>query len=448
LSLFPLPLAHFEHLFRVAQGPLYPQDFVARADFEGRVDRDVLAEAFVLARARHPLLRARLEEGRTWVLPEQESPLPLTWVDSEPELLPEDRPAIDVCREDGFRVRMCETAAGFTVCVEANHACSDGVGICQFFADLFLAYRALLEGEAEPSWAPCDPSLLVDRGKLIHRLPIVNSDGSTSLRGRLRDAWRIYGRTGVELRGDGPWPVQGAVRSPVWWRTFAPETLPGLEREARRLEGTVNHLLLVALFGVLARWSRERHGLSPASVLKVAYPVDCRRRSDLRAPAMNKVGGACLNFPIAVCEDTERLAEELITETRIIKRFGLGALVQRLLDVVFRVPLVARLGLPVGLGNVTGSLTYVGDLNRVARFRSLSHAPVFQGPGYRILRVAASPALKAGTPCIGSVMTVAGRMTLGMVFDRRLFSAEAQQEFVDLLVDRIRAVSASPCGGE
>ena len=137
----PLPLAPFERHMLRDDRPAYPMSFFIRLHFFGRVNLSALRTALPMVLARHPLLRAVVQEvGRQfqWATSPTEPAIDVVSLPGG-ACLPEPR-AIDLRQEPGLHVWAVEEAERFQLLLQFHHACCDALGAFVFIEDLLTAY--------------------------------------------------------------------------------------------------------------------------------------------------------------------------------------------------------------------------------------------------------------------------------------------------------------------
>jgi hypothetical protein len=317
-----LPLSAMEEFFFWDDRPAYPCDCFVRLRFSGRLDRPAFERATLVALARHPLLRAKVEiVGRRLQWSVVEGPAPVvTW-----EMAPVGGPLpparhIDLEREMGvrFHLRSDARTAASELTIQFHHACCDASGFASFLCDLLLSYA----GEALP---PLDSGLLAGRGrfglgagKLLRMLP-------RQLVGLL-GARQFLMRRPVPIvphqacADDSPLPADYPA---TLGHTFDREATAALRQTAKRREVTTNDLLACDFFLALAEW-RARQNAADDGWLRMMVPVSLRRESDAPMPAANVVSTVFLDRRGSDFADAGDLLRGIHAEMDLIKRNQLG----------------------------------------------------------------------------------------------------------------------------
>jgi diacylglycerol O-acyltransferase len=146
-------------------------------------------------------------------------------------------------------------------------------------------------------------------------------------------------------RRDGPGPLRGtaSVGRRAAWTT--PQDLDRVKAVARRLEVSVNDVLLAAVAGGLRRWLLDDGG-HPAD-LRVMVPVDLRSGHQPPAELGNRFGIVFVPLPVGTASAAERVAAVRAATTRA-KRSAVAPASYLLLGLVGHLPHWGQ-GLAAGL---------------------------------------------------------------------------------------------------
>jgi hypothetical protein len=326
-SLWPLPLTPFEVYYHLDDSPEYPTTFPVLLRFTGMLDRERFAAALAQAVARHPLLRAQIEErgGKACWVAAGDVPR-LDWADMSAPLPSGSSDYLDLTAGPGLQtwVRAAPNAA--QVIFQFHHACCDGLAALQFIQDVLAFYRADADGNlAEVSLRPLDANLLRGRGTIASDDP----REPKPLQG-LRDAWytlkvwsTILFRPPMPLAE--PPGIYRELRQLLEFEisTLSREETAALRRIAAEQGATTNDLVIRDLLLVLQKWNRREANLG-AGRLRINVPVSVRTRTEADMPAANRIGYAFVTDEGMSGEDPRQLLDVVREETRRIKEWKLA----------------------------------------------------------------------------------------------------------------------------
>lgn len=444
MSPFPLALSLCERVMLLQHDPRYPAQFTTEVEFRGALDRDALRRTLPEALARHPLFCARIEEGRRWVLPQDRSPPEITWVEGGPPLLEPTRRAFDPAREDGIRIWCRVEEQSWTLTLEVNHLCTDGVGVVYFATDWVLAYEAQVFGLEAPRWVDSDLELLRERDQLRRAQGRSDAQDDLSVTGILREVVDFLWHRPTRLPGGALDPVPGPRLSEMRKRVLSPAQAACLRRAARAAGGTSNDILTARCFQALRRWWELRAPSRTPGWLQLMLPTNQRGLRDSRSPASNKVGWSFLGYRFETCACPDRLLQEVLVDTREIKQRELGVLIFDILGCIAMVPGLLPLLLRFPFHIASAVLSNMGRVEDIFRARIARGQGGLPGMKSRLVRVTAAPPIPPGAGVALAIVTMDSGTHVGAHFDSSLFTREMQEEFLDLVMEQLEEASAAP----
>lgn len=451
-GLFPLRLVPIETFFVADDRDDCPMTSWIEMRFASPMQRDILHQAIVQSVHRHPLLASRLVDlgGKPhW----QYVP------DFTPELrCPEKNPMlvdrghgpspqrIDLREEPGCRfwyaVQRGENAAATPTCrltIQLHHACCDGGGFRRVLIDILSAYSAATSPEntnESPRKRRIDslrPDRLIERGDFsaIEQHPPKIRLG---LWQKIRNAHYFHFQKPEPLRGEPkPRPSDRAsdsVNEPLRHFGFDEPTSSRLLELCRQREVAVNDLALAILFRTCRQWNRA-HGMDrPGDRIRLLMPMDLRTRSDLRAPAMNRLSFAFLGRTHRQCESWPELLRSVQAETKWIKDTRVHMDFLRGLAAVADRPVWLRAAIGQSERMCTSVLTYTGDIARGLK----SSFPEVDGRlriGDTLLEcIYVAPPARRGTNVTLGLCINWGRICISANWNRRAMSETQCVEFM------------------
>jgi hypothetical protein len=313
--------------------PGHPMRFFLKLIFSGDCDPQQLDAALQGSLERHPLLSATVVQTKQkqWA-----------WTAGRPERcavqwVPGDRAVagapIDLLTQPGLRVLAWKSGQETTVLFQFHHACCDALGALRWIEDLLVAYSAGVKEAAAAPWRPIEPQRLLGRArfgltpwKLLRLAPQL----SVGLLG----ARQFLMRQPVPLQSQEPGPPHveensAAAELPAHYpanqsHQFSVVETARFVAAARRLQGTVNDLLIRDVFLTLAAFRASRELAETDAWLRLTVPVNLRSADDQELPAANVVSMVFLDRNAADCADPASLLAGIGQEMRLIKRNRLG----------------------------------------------------------------------------------------------------------------------------
>ncbi len=183
MAVFPLPFTPFEYYYYSDDRPDYPTTFPVELRFSGLLDRERFLTALRDTIARHPLLRAHVDDRAGWPqwIDAGEHPANVDWADASTPIAPAGGEYLDLKSSTGLRTWVRADARGTRVLFQFHHACCDGLASLQFVYDLLAAYQ---NPTAPAIRRPLDPELLAARGAIA-----VDDAPPPSFWHGIRDTW-------------------------------------------------------------------------------------------------------------------------------------------------------------------------------------------------------------------------------------------------------------------
>jgi NRPS condensation-like uncharacterized protein len=435
--LFPLPLVPFEEYMLLDDRPGHPMSFFLKLIFSGDCDPQQLDAALQVSLERHPLLSATVVQTNVQTKQKQ-----FAWAAGRPERcavqwVTGDRPVavtpIDLFAQPGLRVSAWKSDQKTTVQFQFHHACCDGMGALRWIEDLLVAYSAGVKEAASAPWRPIEQPRLRGRArfgltpwKLLRLAPQL----SVGLLG----ARQFLMRQPVPLQSQGPGPPHVEKNSAT---AGLPANYPASQSHqfsvaetarfvaaARRLQGTVNDLLMRDVFLTLAAFRASRELAENDAWLRLTVPVNLRSVDDQQLPAANVVSMVFLDRNAADCEDPASLLAGIGQEMQLIKRNRLGVTFPLSLQFVRYLPgamarLQKTLDQPVCRGSAV--LSNLG--------RSFLDAPLSRCDGKLVAgkmtleKIEFLPPVRPQTTTALGVCTYADRLQIALHYDPRALAA-------------------------
>ena len=452
-----LPMTPFERYMLADDRPQYPMTFFMQFDFDGDVQRDCWEQAYREVVSRHPLLNARVENGR-WRAAGEESP-EHHWQDFGEPVEPEGGERIDLTGRTGLRAWTQIGTGRVRLVCQFHHACCDGVGALQFIGDWLAAYRRLC-GCAEDETGELDVARLASRGDPRWRVvedvePVPRWKAIWSF---VQEAVRFASRRPQPVRFSRPRPTDDSIGAtvaeeqpenaghPQWHHhSLSPETTRRLRRQAKTLGVTVNDLMVRDLFLMLADWNRSQQEQSERGWLQINVPTNLRSRVDNQLPAANIIGYAFLGRRQDECQEAgaETLLQGITRDMAAIRKWNLGQYFLDGLARAQRLPGMMR-WFTRPRCRATAVFSNLGDPSRRFRQRLPRKQGLIVVGDLTLRRVLAVPPLRPLTRVAMLAVHYGGELTLVLQADRRLVRPKTASELLEHFVARLEATSEPP----
>jgi hypothetical protein len=439
---FPLHLSPIENFMLADDQPGYPMTFVIELQLGGQIDRAAFEAALDEALPRHPLLRALIKIAKgglpCWMQAEAHRP-ELDWAcDGAPASCATDKP-IDLTREIGLRIWVCQGSERATVTLQFHHACTDGTGAYRFIGDLLAAYGIrTAAGDSQPELGEVDAALL--RGRKDRAMGLSACATRAQRTGlALREFWKILRRQPAPLAPpDRAARESQAAEFPGFVCYSFDRARHECLRSAASVQGvTLNDLLLRDLFVTLDRWQDERLPWFRSRRLRIMMPADLRGSEDYLMPATNM---AAYTFLACARGDARRPAELLRAirdKTAMIKHQRSGT---RFMDMIYAaaqvrwlLPLVLRCRLCLA----SAILSNVTDPSRRFTARLPRQAGRIVAGNLVLEEMTGVPPLRPWTRATFSVSQYDRRLTISLRCDPHLFRLRDTASLLDLYVEQL-----------
>jgi len=444
MSIFPLPLVPFEHYMLADDSVEYPMTFFLRMQFTGRFDRDRAVRAVEAALRWHPLLAAQVQgdvhdrTSRLFWVDGHASPPPIVWQSvSEPVTFP-DGARIDLTRECGLRFWFREGESTTEMLVQMHHACCDGLGAIQFLETFLENYGDLDHSEPTAAW----------EGRLALRQQIACGRHCTSWRdhfGRVVQGLKRLGRyfktrpaplaapanvLPAISSGDNAFP---AVES----HFFDPATTDQIRAGAKRMDVSVNSLLMGELALALDEWNRSRSTDHASRPLRIVVPVNLRSGGRERQPAFNAVSLAFVDRQPSELANARQLVESIdreVGEAKALRRKMVLLAALRFLG-RFRNGICGRLQTCSCLGStVFSNLGLIFSGSRLLGADRLVHCDDLV-----LKRFEAAPPVRRNTLAGFAVSMYGNALTVSQCYDAHQLTPHDARALLDLYVRRLHA---------
>ena len=427
----PLCLTPFERYMMMDERAGYPMTFPLVWRVTGGIDRVQFEAAFQEALSWHPLLRGRVgDEGWVWDRP----------TETRVSFLPSDRRSdcersVDCNVGPMVRCRVVGDGIEQEVQFVFHHMATDGICGVEFCGDVFCLYAEKMDGLVRTLRHPVSQGL-PDRAILDRAVakPVSTWAATKFL---TKETLRFLGRRAESVR-----PEKGVVTNDVTWqiadRLIDRELTRRIIEAADGLNATLNDWAIVALMRTVARWNDQQHDNRSNGWIVANMPVYMRPRPARRRSACNAIGYSFLARKRSAVDDGLSAVKVLAQETKAIQEWKMAGMFVDAVALMLRCPGAMRLATSRLLRPASFVMSCIGDPSR--RFRSRLSTDGNGNPvagNLTILGMLGAAPSRPGTELTGSIVTLAGNLSLSVRLTPHLFSAEACQQMVDIWKDEI-----------
>lgn len=446
-----LSLTPFEEYMLCDDRPDYPMTGFFRLRFSERLVFRELESAIQSAVARHPLLRSKVSNSgqphHHWVTERADSVRLEQWSANEGNEFP---PAshIDLTRSIGLRTWLVDRMGAHDLVVQAHHACTDALGLCQLIEDILLAYAANVGVPVrDAEFRLVDNARLPDRNgfgltwrKVLGMLPGLTFGLHVIVKFFLRKAAPLAPRFSRQGVAQGPETFPSALTF-----EFDSADTSRIKSEARERNVTVNEILARDLFLALQVW-RTRYGIVEIHRwLRFFVPVNQRTAADGTRSAANIMSAVFLDRHPRQMTDPEELLQSIHAEMQIVKRWQLGFLFiaamsalnrfRRIRHHILRRDECASTCVFSNIGIILREIPLPRQGGRIAIEELVLEGVDFIAP------------VRPQTTAAFCVYTYAGRLSVNLHFDPRAISQKQADDLLETFVVQIRD-SLQDCTGD
>ncbi|HUT94659.1 MAG TPA: condensation domain-containing protein [Thermoguttaceae bacterium] len=435
---FPLPLAPMEQYMLADDWPAHPRTFYLRLGLEGQFDHEALERAVPIAMARHPLLGAVVQsEGRRtwWVAAENQLPQ-IHWEREIERDIARAAAPIDLRRQIGLRLWVCEADGRTRLWLELHHACCDGLGAVRFAEDLLAAYAAEREG-GKPEWRPLRTERLRDRGIYAGsrftqwlRWPFEVLCIAGSLEYFLHRPVPLAVPVKEGADGSEPSPRLAAFR-----HRFTIHQTEALRSAARQEGATLNDLLLRDLFLAAQDWIDRHRAEEKTGMVRIMVPVNLRTRLHADMPAADCVCMINVDRRVQGWTDLRKMLRIVSWEMGMVKRLRLGVIMLRIIQLVQRITGSLKSLLPADRCLASCVLSNLGMPLRDSPLAD-AHGRVTAG-NVEVEEIELLPPVRPLTSAAFGAATLGGRLTVSLLADQRALGAGGGEELLALYAQRL-----------
>jgi hypothetical protein len=210
-----------------------------------------------------------------------------------------------------------------------------------------------------------------------------------------------------------------------------------LKRGAQKSCGTLNDLLLCAMFRTLRDWNAEHGAAADRAWYRIMAPVDLRGPQHDRLPAANLVSCVFVTQPGAVCGDPRRLLNAVTQRMQYAVGSRSALIMYNVIRRLARVPGLLPLALWAWRVQATALVSYVGDAGRGMQADFPRQRGRYQIGNLELQRITATGPVRSGTSANLTAGIYAGQLVLNLALDRQQFTRADAQDMLNTIVQHL-----------
>ena len=460
-----LPLTSFEKYMILDSHPGYEMTILMEWAFRGRINRDLLIEAYNHAVKYEPLFNAVLVKKNRklyWDVDDAHR-IPLTFETSDKSIeeIEGTRYVVSVNLEERCgQIIIREFCDGVAFDVYLHHAIGDGIGIHQFFSNWMKEYDLLLHGITDTSalnFYP-DPDIFTRREEL-HFTPEEDAAQESQTPPKKQSALSkilsdIYnGVAQFFFRRVEPMLPKQKIDysrvsniSPMYWRCFGEDFFLKYKAKAKANGVSVNTLMIRDMYITLRKWI-EKHPVDNVPVerqkrwFRMLVPMNIRTDFHRTTPCANILGYIFLDRLPVNCDRSEQFLKAIQFDMFNCKKYHLGAIFVNALHYFEKIPGFLSLMMSDKQCHCSVILSSVGNICKGCMqedYRKNDDIRIEhdQYP-LQLFRLLGAPPNRPHTPISIGVMQRHSEAFISCRYDLNTISEETMLEFYNMFTDEM-----------
>ena len=448
-----LPLTAFEKYMVQDSHPGYEMTILMEWAFKGRINSDLLVEAYKRVTQHEPLFRAVLvkKNGNQYWDVDDKHLAPLTFETSEKSIEENEgtRYLISMPPEERcVKIIVREFCDGVAFEIYIHHAIGDGIGVHQFFADWMKEYDLLLHGITETSALNFHPDVnLFPRREELHFVPKEKMSFSTKV-------YDIYHGIAVffahrvlpMLKEDKIDKSNLSETYPMYWRRFGKDFFLTYKAKAKSLGASVNTLMMRDMYITLRKWN-EKHPVDDVPIerqkrwFRMLVPINIRTDFHRTVPCANIVGYIFDDRRPVNCDRSEAFLQSIQENIAKCKKYNSGSTFNKVIRILNKIPGIMSLMTSDKQCHCSVILSSVGNIckscqqedYRVNDDIRIEHD---QYP-LQLIRMLGAPPNRPHTPFSVGIEQRQGEAFISCRYDLNTVTEETMLEFYNMFVDEM-----------
>lgn len=448
-----LPLTAFEKYMVQDSHPGYEMTILMEYAFRGKINRDLLVDAYKRVTKYEPLFRSVLvkKSGDLYWDVDDKHLIPLTFETSEKSIeeIEGTRYMISVDPEESCgKIIIRQYSDGVAFEVYVHHAIGDGIGINQFFDNWMKEYDLLLHGVTETSALNFRPDVdMFPRREELHFVPKVKMSFSTKVYDMYHGIKQFFAHRVLPMFKDEPIDKSNlSTVFPMYWRKFGQDFFLKYKAKAKSLGASVNTLMMRDMYLALRKWI-EKYPVDDKSVerqnrwFRMLVPINIRTDFHRTMPCANIVGYIFNDKSPVDCDRSEAFLQSIQKNITKCKEYNSGSTFNKTIKVLGRIPGFMSLMTSDKQSHCSVILSTVGNICKSSQqedYRQNDDVRIEhdQYP-LQLFRMLGAPPTRPHTPLSFGVMQRQNETFVSCRYDLNVVTEETMLEFFNMFVDEM-----------
>ena len=448
-----LPLTAFEKYMVQDSHPGYEMTILMEWAFKGRVNRDLLVEAYKRVTKHEPLFKAVLvkKNGKLYWDVDENRPLPLTFETSDKSIEENEgtRYMISLPPEKRcVQIIVREFCDGVAIEVYIHHAIGDGIGINQFFADWMKEYDLALHGITETSALNFHPDVdLFPRREEFHFVPKEKMSFATKFYDIYHGIAQFFSHRVLPILKEDKIDKSNLSETyPMYWRRFGSDFFLTYKAKAKSMGASVNTLMMRDMYITLRKWN-EKHPVDNTPIerqkrwFRMLVPVNIRTDFHRTVPCANIVGYIFDDRRPVDSDRSEAFLQSIQKNILKCKNYNSGSTFIKVIRVFGKIPGIMSLMTSDKQCHCSVILSSVGNICKSCQqedYRKNDDIRIEhdQYP-LQLIRMLGAPPNRPHTPFSFGVMQRQSDAFISCRYDVNTVTEENMLEFYNMFVDEM-----------
>ena len=449
-----LPLTSFEKYMILDDHPGYEMVVLMEWAFRGKINQNLLVEAYKRVAKYEPLFRAVLSKEKNklfWNVDDQYL-VPLVFETTEDSIEQSEGTRYMVSLPPEERcgqiiVRQYRDGIAFEVFV--HHAIGDGLGVNQFFADWMKEYDLLLHGQTDTSSLNFHPDTeLFKRREEFHFKPKEKTSLSTILYDIYKGVAQFFCRRVLPMFKEEQPTADSKLTDvcPMYWRRFGEDFFLKYKAKAKSFGASVNTLMMRDMYITLRKWN-EKHPVDDKPVerqkrwFRMLAPMNIRTDFHKTMPCANILGYIFLDRRPVDCDRSEEFLKLIQDDMLRCKNLHSGAIFVSAIQFLEKIPGVMSLLTSDKQCHCSIILSSVGNICKSSQqedYRKNDDIRIEHDEyPLQLFRMLGAPPTRPHTPISIGVMQRQNEAFLSCRYDLNVMTEDTMLEFYNMFVDEM-----------
>lgn len=452
MALFPLTA--FEKYMILDEHPGCEMVIMIEWAFKGKINRDLIVEAYKRVVKHEPLFKAVLSKEKNrfnWNVDDQFL-MPLLFETTEKSIEQDEgtRNVLPINIEKCCgKIILREYVDGVAFEFYIHHTIGDGIGVNQLLADWIKEYDLLLHGQDNTEELNYHPDVsLFGRRAESHFVPSKQFSFATMLYTRYKGIiqWLLHRPLSI-LKKPKATSAQLSDQRPMYWRRFGQEFFLQYKQLAKTKGVSVNTLMMRDLFITLRKWI-EKYPVDNTAVerqkrwFRLLMPMNIRTDFHRTIPCAMIVGYIFIDRKPVECDRTKEFLDGIHDKITTCRNFNLGTSFTNGIAFVDKFPsLLSRL-ITDKYCYCTITLSSVGNICKSCQqedYRNNDDIKVEhdQYP-LQLFRMIGAPPIRPHMPISIGVMQRQNEAFISCQYDLNAMSEQTMMEFYNMFVEEMK----------